>query len=106
MKTTIITLISIVILGASGAYAQGGPGRQGAGYGGPPKTDEERAARQEQCQNGSRPLNGQGRRQGQAQNRGQNRGQGQCDGQGPGQGPRDGSGFRRGKGNGNRGGNR
>ena len=100
MKTTIITLINIAILAVSGAHAQGGPGRQGAGCGGPPKNEEDRAARQEQCRNGSRPLNGQGRRQGQAQNRGQ----GQCDGQGNGSRPRDGSGFRRGKGK--RGGNR
>jgi hypothetical protein len=102
--TTIIILIGIAILGAPGAYAQGGPGCQGAGYGGPPKTDEERAARQEQCQNGSSPLNGQGRRLGQAQNRGQR----QCDGQGNGSRPRDGSGSQRRsrKGNGNGGGNR
>jgi hypothetical protein len=87
MKTTLITLIGIVTLGASGVYAKGGAGRQGAGYGGPPTTDEERATRQEQCEDGERPLNGQGHRQGQAQNRGKNRGQGQCDGQGNGSRP-------------------
>jgi hypothetical protein len=80
MKTIhITTLIAATLLTAGTALAQGDQGRRGAGYGGPPKTDAERAARQEECQKA---------------------GGGTCDGQGQGQGkrhrrgPRDGSGPR------------
>ena len=92
MKTkSIITLISITLLGASSAFAQGGPGR---GYGGPPKSDEERAARQAQCQRTDCPNKGQG--QGQRKGWGQGQGQGKGWGQGQGQGNGQGRGFRRG----------
>ena len=80
MKTIqITTFIALALLGAGTASAQGNKNRGGAGYGGPPKTEEERAARQEEC----RQANG-----------------GTCDGQGQGHGkgqrrvPRDGSGRR------------
>jgi len=87
MKTIrITTLIAVALLTAGTALAQGGPNRRGKGYGGPPQTEAERAARQEQGQK----ANG-----------------GTCDGQGQGQGqgkrlrrgPRDGSGPRGGGGN-------
>ena len=89
MKTIrITTLIAVALLTAGTALAQGGrggQGRHGKGYGGPPQTEAERAARQEQGQK----ANG-----------------GTCDGQGQGQGqgkrqrsgPRDGSGPRGGSG--------
>ena len=105
MKTTsIITLTAIALFGASSAFAQGGPGR---GYGGPPKSDAERAARQAQCQRADCPNKGQGQGQrkgwGQGQGQGQGKGWGQGQGQGQGQGhrrgPRDGSGPRGGTGN-------
>jgi hypothetical protein len=82
MKTIhITTLIAIALLSAGTASAKGGQGRRGAGYGGPPKTEQERAARQEE----RKQANG-----------GACNGQGQRSGQGKGQrrGPRDGSGPR------------
>ncbi len=104
MKTTSIsTLIAIAILTTGSAFAQGGQGRRGAGYGGPPKTDAERAARQEQCQqanggicpnNGVCDGTGKGQGAGRGQGKGQGKGQGQGQGKGRRQGPRDGSGPR------------
>ena len=110
MKTIrITTLIAAALLTAGTALAQGSPNRCGAGYGGPPQTDEERAARQEACQkanggaceNGGACVNGGacengGVCAGQGQGKGQGKGQGQGQGQGKGQGrgPRDGSGPR------------
>lgn len=109
MKTTSIsTLIALALLTTGTAFAQGGQGRRGAGYGGPPKSDAERAARQEQCQkdNGGVCSNngvcdGTGKGQGKGAGRGQGKGQGKGQGQGKGkrQGPRDGSGPRGGGGN-------
>lgn len=100
MKTTSIsTLIALAILTTGTVFAQGGPGRRGAGYGGPPKTDAERAARQEQCQQANGGVcDGTGKGQGQGAGRGQGKGQGKGQGQGQGKGqrrgPRDGSGPR------------
>lgn len=113
MKTTSIsTLIALALLTTGTAFAQGGPARRGGGYGGPPKTNAERAARQEQCQQangGICPNNGvcdgtgagRGQGKGQGAGRGQGKGQGKGQGQGQGrrQGPRDGSGPRGGGGN-------
>lgn len=94
MKTkSIITLTAIALFGASSAFAQGGPGR---GYGGPPKSDAERAARQAQCQRADCPNKGQGQRKGWGQGQGQGKGWGL--GQGHRRGPRDGSGPRGGTG--------
>ena len=98
MKTTSIsTFIAIALLTAGTAFAQGGQGRRGGGYGGPPKTDAERSARQEQCQqaNGGFCPNG-GVCDGTGKGQGQGTGRGQGKGQGKGQrrGPRDGSGPR------------
>ena len=112
MKTIrITTLIAAALLTAGTALAQGGQGCRGNGYGGPPKTDAERAARQEACQqaNGGVCVNegvcvGQcqgkgwcrGQGNGQGQGKGWCRGQGNGQGQGKGQrrGARDGSGPR------------
>ena len=108
MKTTSIsTIIAITLLTAGSAFAQGGPGRRGSVYGGPPKTDAERAARQAQCQqanggicpnngvcDGTGKGQGAGRGQGRGQGNGQGKGQGQGQGKGKRQGPRDGSGPR------------
>jgi hypothetical protein len=94
MKTTSIsTFIAIALLTTGTTFAQGGQGRRGAGYGGPPRTEAERSARQEQCQQanvGVCPNNGvcDGTGKGQGKNRGQGQGKGQR------RGPRDGSGPR------------
>lgn len=102
MKTIqITTLIAIALLSAGTASAQASQGRRGAGYGGPPQSDAERAARQEQCQkaNGGICVNGgvcDGQGPGKGWGRGQGNGQGKGQGAGKGQrrGPRDGSGPR------------
>ncbi|MCX6878243.1 MAG: hypothetical protein NTW21_31190 [Verrucomicrobia bacterium] len=91
----ITTWIAAALLTAGSVLAQGGPKRHGAGYGGPPQTAEERAARQEAC---DKANGGAGAGQGQGWCQGQGKGwcQGQGQGQGKGQrrGPRDGSGPR------------
>jgi len=88
---SIIALIALALVGSSGAYAQGGAGR---GYGGPPKSDAERTARQTQCQRGTCANNGQGRRMRQRDGQGNN-GQGQRQRRGlrDGTGPRAGTGL-------------
>lgn len=81
MKTKhIVTWIAITLLAAGTALAQGGPGR--GGYGAPPKTEEERVARQAERQqvNTGKQAN-RGNRANQGQNRG--RGNGSRDGSGP-----------------------
>ncbi len=105
MKTKhIATWIAITLLTAGTALAQGGPGR--GGYGTPPKTEEERAARQvERQQANGDNCTDRGNRAGQGKTRGRGQGQGNCDGTGQGQGrgrgngPRDGSGPRGGTAN-------
>ena len=92
MKTKhIATLIAITMLTAGTAFAQSGSARRGGGYGGPPKTEAERAERQKA--NGG-ICNNPGNRTGQGQMK--NRGRSQGNGQGRSQrgGPRDGSGPR------------
>jgi len=105
MKTKrITTWIAITLLTVGTALAQGGPGRSGSGYGTPPKTDEERAARQverQQANGNNRPNRG--NRAGQGQTWGRGQGRSNCDGTGQGRkrgnGPRDGSGPRGGTAN-------
>jgi hypothetical protein len=80
MKTIhITTCIAVALLSAGIASAKGNQGRRGGGYGGPPKTEEERAIRQEEGKQG---------------NGGACDGQGQGKGKGQRRGPRDGSGPR------------
>lgn len=96
MKTkNIATWIAITLLTAGTALAQGGPGRSADGT--PPKTDEERAARQVERQQANRQNRAnRGNRAGQGQTWGRGQGRGNCDGTGQGRGrgngPRDGSG--------------
>jgi hypothetical protein len=81
MKTIrIATLIAATLLTAGPALAQGGQGRRGAGYGGPPKTDAERTARQEECQKAN---GGTCDGQGQGQGKGKGKRRGSRDGTGP-----------------------
>lgn len=92
MKRTMISglIAAGLLLGGISLYAGNGPAN-GKGYGGPPKSDEERAARQAACleKNGGVCPNGgpraagecKGQGQGKAQGKGQRRGA--CDGTGP-----------------------
>ena len=96
MKRTIISglIAAGLLLGGMtvSAFAGNGPGN-GCGYGGPPKTAEERAARQTAClvknggvcPNGGPRANcpGLGAGKGQGQGKGQCQGKGVCDGTGP-----------------------
>ncbi len=70
---TLTVLVAAAMLTAASAFAQNGPGPRGKGYGGPPQSMEERAARQAGCleknggicpQGGPR-ANGPGKGQGQ-----------------------------------------
>lgn len=67
--------------GSASLLAQNGPGK-GRGYGGPPKTPEERAARQQEClkKNGGQCPNGGPR--GECPGYGQGKGKGQGPGRG------------------------
>jgi len=72
---TLALLVAAGWLATGTAFAQNGPGPrgQGKGYGGPPQSNEERAARQADClekhggvcPNGGPRGHGQGKRQGQ-----------------------------------------
>lgn len=105
MKRTVIgsLIAASLLLGgvAMTSFAGNGPGN-GRGYGGPPKSDEERAARQAECleRNGGVCPNGGPRAEcpGYGQ-RGQGKGKGQGQGQGWRRGARDGTGPRAGTGN-------
>lgn len=91
----IATWIAITLLTAGTTLAQGGPGRRSGGYGTPPKTEEERAARQADRQRVNRNnRTNRVNRAGQGQNWGRGLGRGNCDGSSQGNGPRDGSGPR------------
>ncbi len=100
MKLSIISAIALgTVLAAGTAFAQNstgnGPRGQGKGYGGPPQSNEERAARQEACleknggvcpRGGPRadcPGMGQGKGQGKRWGNGQGQGKGLRDGTGP-----------------------
>ena len=103
MKRTMISglLAAGLLLGgwATAAFAGNGPGN-GCGYGGPPKSEEERAARQAACleKNGGVCPNGGPRANcpGLGASKGKGCGKGVCDGTGP-KGP-NGNGPRAGKG--------
>ena len=98
IKRTVISglIAAALLLGgmAMSASAGNGPGN-GRGHGGPPKSDEERAARQAGClqKNGGVCPNGGPRAPGQCN------GQGQSQGKDHGRGLRDGTGPRAGTGN-------
>jgi hypothetical protein len=50
MKRNMLTLmVAAGLLAAGTTFAQNGPGPRGKGYGGPPQSAEERAARQAAC---------------------------------------------------------
>lgn len=102
MKRTVISglIAAGLLLGGMtlSAFAGNGPGN-GKGYGGPPKSDAARAARQAACieKNGGVCPNGGPRAN--CPGLGQGKGQGQGQGQGQRRGARDGTGPRAGTGN-------
>lgn len=108
MKRTIISglVAASLLLGGMtlSTFAGNGPGN-GKGYGGPPKSDEERVARQAACleKNGGVCPNGGPRSAGECKGQGLGKGKGQGKGQGQGKGLRrgacDGTGPRAGTGN-------
>ena len=99
MKLNILAVMAVAgVLAAGTAFAQNangtGPRGQGKGYGGPPQSAEERAARQAACleQNGGICPQGGPRSECQGMGQGQRKRWGQ--GQGQGKGLRDGTGPR------------
>lgn len=97
MKRTILSglIAAGLVLAGTSLLAGNGPGPSGRGYGGPPKSDEERAARQAACleKNGGVCPNGGPRAECPGYGQG---GQGKGNGQGQGwrRGARDGTGPR------------
>lgn len=93
-----IPMLAALLMSAGAAFAQNTNCPNGNGYGGPPKSPEERAARQAACQqaNGGVCPNGGPRAAACA-----TPGQGQCQGAGQGQGKRAGKGQGNGNGKGN-----
>lgn len=107
-KTLVGMMVAALVIAGTTvtAFAQNGPAKNGCGYGTPPKSAEERAARQAACleknggvcPNGGPRANcpGMGAGKGQGQGKGQCQGKGACDGTGPkgpnGKGPRSGQG--------------
>lgn len=63
---TLTVIVAAGLLAAGTAFAQrgAGPGGQGKGYGGPPQSAEERAARQAGCQKNGGVCPGKGQGQG------------------------------------------
>lgn len=104
MKNKIIAGLMVAGLMMSGAafsaFAQNGPNQggkgNGKGYGGPPQSQEERAARQAACLEKNDGVCPNGGPQANCQGQGQGKGQGKCKGAGHGQrnGLRDGTGPR------------
>ena len=96
LKVTLAAIIAGLLLSATPAslFAQNGhgPGPQGRGYGGPPQTEQERAARQAACleKNGGVCPNGGPQTNCPADGKGQGKGAGK----GWGKGLRDGTGPR------------
>lgn len=82
-----ITMFAVAMIGAGSAFAQ--TATRQAGNGGPPKTEEERAARKEQCQNANGGACAKG---GTCDGQGPGKGAGKCQGKGKGRGACDGSG--------------
>jgi len=90
MKLNTLTVIGVAgLLAAGTAFAGNGPGPRGKGYGGPPQSAEERAARQADClkkNGGICPQGGPGANcqgQGQGQGKGYQWRKGARDGTGP-----------------------
>lgn len=87
MKTIhITTWIAVALLSVGTASAKGNQGRRGAGYAGPPKTEEERTIRQEEGKQGNGGTcdgQGQGKRKGAGQGQGKGKGKGQGQRLGP-----------------------
>ena len=99
MKLSTLTVIVVAgLLAAGTAFAQrgAGPGGQGKGYGGPPQSAEERAARQAACLEKNGGVCPQGGPGSNCQGKGQGKGQGQ--GNQWRKGARDGTGPRAGTG--------
>jgi hypothetical protein len=91
---TLALLVAAGLLATGTAFAQNGPGPRGKGYGGPPQSDAERAARQADCPE----KNGGVCPQGGPRGKGQGKGQGQGQGNQWRKGARDGTGPRAGTG--------
>jgi hypothetical protein len=108
-RKLIVMLVAAGLFAAGSAFAQSqgqcaGRGGKGPGYGGPPQSEAERAARRAECleKNGGVCPNGgpnkdcQGPRVGQGRGQGQGQGhgwrKGLCDGTGPRAGKRQGAG--------------
>jgi len=93
MKRTILSglIAAGLLVGGTSLLAGNGPGPNGCGYGGPPKSEQERAARQAACleRNGGVCPNGGPRAEcpgqglGKGPRQGKGCGQGVCDGTGP-----------------------
>ena len=94
----VITVASVLAVGTTLAQDNSGASRrgQGRGYGGPPQSNEERAARQAACleRNGGVCPNGGPRAECPGFGQGQGQGRGFCGGRGQGKGLRDGTGPR------------
>lgn len=97
-----ITVASMLAVGTTLAQDNSGANRrgQGRGYGGPPQSNEARAARQAACleKNGGVCPNGGPRAECSGLGQGQGQGRGFCRGQGQSRGLRDGTGPRSGDG--------
>lgn len=95
---TLTVIVAAGLLAAGSAFAQrgAGPGGQGKGYGGPPQSAEERAARQAACLEKNGGVCPQGGPGANCQGNGQGKGQGQ--GNQWRKGARDGTGPRAGTG--------
>jgi len=77
MKLTQLTvLVAAGLLAAGTAYAGNGQGPRGKGYGGPPQSNEERAARQAECLEKNGGVCPQGGPRGNCAGQGQGQGQG------------------------------
>lgn len=93
MKLNILAVIAVASLLAAGTtFAQNNTGNcprgQGKGYGGPPKSTEERAARQAACAEKNSGVRPQGGVCTPGKGKAQGKGNGQCNGLRDGTGPR------------------
>ena len=86
-----VTAALFLSVAGTALFGQNGPGPKGRGYGGPPQSQEERAARQASClqtnggvcPNGGSRTNCPGRGMGQGNGAGHGWRHGLCDGTGP-----------------------
>ena len=76
-RSSIILLIAAGLFAAGSSIAQNGPGPRGKGYGGPPQSAEERAARQAACLERNGGVCPQGGPRAECPGWGKGRGQGQ-----------------------------